>query len=671
MKRLITLAVFIMLFLTWGCSSGGGNAIAPVAPVETERPVTGQGNSSHVTWGLYQFIADPVAQTLEATPLRAGNMHLNVLPFVEPPPLVFLTLETLEFNGNIIETDIGLRHPFLGLTEFTGFDVCGILISNGTVTGFQDSSLVHAGAPDDTYLMNPDGYSPWWNPLNFPNNPLASIFSYIDGLLGAPDDIANYNSTLCGYKYFADDLAPDDDLDMLTSENRGVFSPGQKNVRHYTIHIGDEGLVFNYAIDANWEFPNTNPPWEAPGSFAETANRPEAYRISVQEVENGLYYIDENTKGGTSTLNVIAYDWQGPDTIESVMIEGGDLWGWAEETSAFAVDDYSGTFQFEINGEDLVTSAPIDFFITVKDVDTHSVLGNICHYNYWGSLEVSSEDPVQYEETIFFYADHPGGRDIFSVDPLGAETPYQWTAWGGHWTEGPKISPDGRYVIYAHVDLGTFGGEIRRIDLETETDITLTGMAWAVYASWRNDGLKISYTYTSSLFGPPPELYTMDPDGTNQTPLPVTSLYPGAHDWSADDSEIIFMSFNTSQLHKMNVSTGALAQYTNNGTFNDDPDISPDGTMVAWATMYSTSCRNIYISPYSGNWYPPSYNINAFLCDRSPAFSLDGSKIAYDHGSGSVSAICTYDLATSVHVDITPTTMGAHQPDWGEVLVFD
>ncbi len=113
---------------------------------------------SHGMLGLWQCVIDPDAETIDVAALRVAEMHVNVQPFLEPPPLLNLTLETLQFNGNIVETDIGLRHPFLGLTEFTGFDVCGVLIANGSVAGFDDDELVMPGA-GDLRLLNPDGYT--------------------------------------------------------------------------------------------------------------------------------------------------------------------------------------------------------------------------------------------------------------------------------------------------------------------------------------------------------------------------------------------------------------------------------------------------------------------------------------------------------------------------------
>ncbi len=298
-KTIIFSILLITALIFAGCSTGND----AISPGESAKAVS--AISTHQLWGLWQLNADPSAGTLDAVALRTSALHINVLPFLEPPVLVYLSLDTLQFNGNIIEADIGLRHPFLGLTEFTGFDVCGILISNGTVTGFDNPDLRMAGE-GDTRLLNPDGFTRWWNPAEFPKN--GTAFGYVDGLLGTPDSVADFNCTLNGYKYYCDDLEADDPLDLITLDGRGVFTPGQKNVRHFTIELGDEGLVFNYAVDANWEYPQGDPPWTAPDDFTENANRPEPYRIAVTETKNTLYN-DGDTSGGDLGLSIDVYDW--------------------------------------------------------------------------------------------------------------------------------------------------------------------------------------------------------------------------------------------------------------------------------------------------------------------------------------------------------------------------
>jgi len=321
-----------------GCS--GNNAGNPVTAAVTEKGTLAAGN--HYTWGLWQFTADPAAGTLDVIPLRAGNFHLNALPFLEPPVLVNLTLESLEFNGNIIDADIGLRHPFLGLTEFTGFDVCGVFIANGSVTGFDDPELCMAG-DGDTRLLNPDGYTRWWNPAEFPHG--NNMFSYKDGLLGTSDSVVGYNSTLNAYKYYCDDLELNDPLDNVTLAKRGMFSAGKKNVRHYTIDMG-AGLIFNYAVDACWEFPTGPAPWMAPDDFAPDANRPEAWRIKVTEVSNSLWN-DGSGLGGDLLLSVDVYDWYNAE-LNTVKVESPGNFAPVTSTTPISGGEGFSTYEIEI-----------------------------------------------------------------------------------------------------------------------------------------------------------------------------------------------------------------------------------------------------------------------------------------------------------------------------------
>jgi hypothetical protein len=298
----IILSITFVLFLSIAVSCSGGDALTSPEAVKSEVSASGE---SHVLWGLYQFTADQAAGTLDVTTLRTGSIHLNVLPFLEPPPLVHLSLESLEFNGDIVDVEIGLRHPFIGLTEFTGFDVCGILISNGSYSGYTDSNIVHAG-PGDTYLMNPDGHARWWNPNEFPT---GGIGGYNDGLLGTPDSVADFNSTLNGYKYFSDGLDyPEIPVINNPIEVRGMFSSGQKNTRLYIIQLGGEGLTFNYAVDASWQYPDGDPPYQAPDDFAIEANRVEPWCIDVHENSNTLYYYN-SSGGGSLDVTIDVYDW--------------------------------------------------------------------------------------------------------------------------------------------------------------------------------------------------------------------------------------------------------------------------------------------------------------------------------------------------------------------------
>ena len=277
--------------------------------------------------------------------------------------LVYLTLESPpQFNGNILDVDIGLRNPYLGLNQFTGFDVSGIVFTHGSLAGFNDPDIVMCGE-GDTRLLNADGYSRWWNPSEFPHG--DSIFGYTDGMLGTPSGSADFNCSINGYKYFADGLEPDDPLTLIDISNRGLFSAGQKNVRHYTIDLSG-GLIFNYAIDACWKKPVGSPPYAVPEDFPPAANRSEAWNIAFTEQSNTLYY-EESTgvSGGELILQVDVYDHYNADLNH---VYGESLDGLPLASALTPVGGGAGysTYELDFTGGDLTHAGDAELLITVQ-----------------------------------------------------------------------------------------------------------------------------------------------------------------------------------------------------------------------------------------------------------------------------------------------------------------
>ncbi len=389
-QRVLILSILILLIVICGCSGSSGSD-----PVEPVTPSAEAASSGHNLWGLWQFIADPAAQSLDVVKLRDADMHLNALRFLEPPALVYLTLETLQFNGNLITADIGLRHPFLGLTEFTGFDVCGIFITNGSVSGFADSGLVMAGE-GDTRLLNPDGYTRWWNSAEFPVND-GTIFSYNDGLLGTPDSIGDFNCTLNAYKYFTDDLDPGADYLSTNPSNRNLFSAGQKNVRTYEIELGNDGLVFNYAVDACWQFPAGAPPWNAPDDFAPAANRVEAWGLSVEEINNTLWYDDTSSSGGGSlSIDVYVYDHFNA-ALNTVRIEAPGLFPSQESAMPGGGTSEYSVYTFDVSDVEPSFNGDALMLVTVEsEAEGYQELlpGETTSAYFTHTVEVSDEPPM-------------------------------------------------------------------------------------------------------------------------------------------------------------------------------------------------------------------------------------------------------------------------------------
>jgi len=294
--------ILIAMGLLFGCAGGISNS--PFIPADDATQAIKEGWSGHNLWGLWQFAANPDAGTLEFTRLRTGEVHVNVIPFLEPPAGKNLKISNLVFDGNICGVDVTLTHPFPGLPVYTGFDVAGIFISRAeNPVLVADTGLSFAGE-GDTRLLNPDGYTRWWNPSEF-SIPGPPIMRYKDGLLGVPDSSAGYNCTLNGYRMFGDDLNVDNDILDLGPTHRNQFSQGYSNTRHYTIDFSG-GVIFNYAVDANWEEPEGPAPY-TPDDFPSSANRPEPWAISVTVLENTLYNDGVGNSGGELDLAVDAW----------------------------------------------------------------------------------------------------------------------------------------------------------------------------------------------------------------------------------------------------------------------------------------------------------------------------------------------------------------------------
>jgi hypothetical protein len=107
----ILLGTMFGLLLLVSCSSSESSATLPDVPNKN----VSKENTGHQLLGLWEFVADPEAGTLEYHALRSQEMHLNVLPFLEPVPLLYLTLESdiiYDVINNTLQVDVGLTHPY-------------------------------------------------------------------------------------------------------------------------------------------------------------------------------------------------------------------------------------------------------------------------------------------------------------------------------------------------------------------------------------------------------------------------------------------------------------------------------------------------------------------------------------------------------------------------------
>jgi hypothetical protein len=331
--RLAFAAVAVILA---GCS-GVGNPSSPAIENDLTAPATadssGLHTQSHACWGFYDVAVDTNAGTIEAIPIRGAMFNANVTRFLQPPssPIHLLSITVnpdTDFQMGYVDIDVTIRHPFVGLNMFRGFDVRGIVMGEGDFPFDYDPTALRSG-PSELQLLNADGYSRWWNPVEFTS--YGKIFGYTQGAKATPTYLAT--ATVSAYKYFADDLAADTPLSDLNPEFRGTFSvsPGM-NTRQYVLQFpvlpgGGPVYHFNYAVDASWALPdNQYAPAYPLEAFPPDANGAEAWLVKLDSGDSTAWYVNSTANGGELVLSVEVFDWQGALQPSGVADEVANIW---------------------------------------------------------------------------------------------------------------------------------------------------------------------------------------------------------------------------------------------------------------------------------------------------------------------------------------------------------
>jgi dolichyl-phosphate-mannose-protein mannosyltransferase len=140
----------------------------------------------------------------------------------------------------------------------------------------------------------------------------------------------------------------------------------------------------------------------------------------------------------------------------------------------------------------------------------------------------------------------------------------------------PSWSPDGAKIAYSSLDVG-WG--IYVMDADGSHVIRLTdksAFSSDNYPAWSPDSSKILFSSTRD---GRPELYTMDPDGQNQTRLTQNTVDEEYPAWSPDASMIAFESQKEQAVYVMKADGTSLIQVAGNASH---PAWSPDGKKIVF-----------------------------------------------------------------------------------------
>jgi len=324
-----------------GCGGNGGEnpAVPPIGnDNQIETPgITGaaeRGQTMKAIWGMWDVGIAPDGG-LDIVPLRGVEYAFNVNIFLQPPSgslanidVSIVDWEKLFIAGDVV-VDVALSHPFPALTQFTGFDVLGVLIGTGHYHLNSDSAIVYGNPGLNPVLRNADGYTRWMNPLEFTT---TGLLGYTEGAMGNKGEW--WGTTLNGYKYFCTDLYPTEEITSHFSSAqaigmRGMFATNSTVTRRYDIHFpmidGSPDVRFQYAVVASWVEPANIPPQSIPGDFPAEANIQEPFYVQISTEGSSLYWNDMYDNGGNLFLTLEVFDWQGSTNPSGVAGEIGRI----------------------------------------------------------------------------------------------------------------------------------------------------------------------------------------------------------------------------------------------------------------------------------------------------------------------------------------------------------
>ncbi len=450
----ILFVLISLMFLTQACSGSKSPTTPEMSHPSAVEPFRQNLSHSYLWYGMVSI--DPDAGTAEFIPVRLSATHFNVRTFMENGPCTdCMTLQNLEIlPDDILSFDVMLTHPFPGLNNLVGFDVRGIVILNAGELWPANNLMVSRGTLGNGELLNADGYTRLYNPVEFPPGSVGvGLWEYSKGKM-APD--VDLTGSLNGY------------IAYETDKTRRVFETMVPRSAHYLLKKPDGPLLFGYAIDANHSKADptlTGDPLiiDVPDDFPFTANCPEAYQITTTATQ-GLY------ADGTGSANIYVdlYDWQDDADLANVQIECPDIFSGLLTMDVESIQADFVRFEVEVANSLVAPEGLYPYLVSAEDVTNPLSLLPLIAYDF-GTIGVNYFDPIAIAdasplsqivgEFIHFYDDG-------SYDPDGGDiVTYEWD-----WDNDGTFDEESADTNHAWDEVGIYYVQFRVTDDEGAID---------------------------------------------------------------------------------------------------------------------------------------------------------------------------------------------------------
>ncbi len=329
----------------------------------------------------------------------------------------------------------------------------------------------------------------------------------------------------------------------------------------------------------------------------------------------------------------------------------------------------NGSNAVELIGSVEATEGQTEFNIpwTVSTVVSDSefyafVVSKLVNIPALGALEIGK---FSKGGRIAFISYREGSPKIYIMDPDGSnQTRLTNNSISGY---KPVWSPDGKKIAF----VDNYGDiYIINADGSNLTRVTnnLTSTAWVpIIIGWSSDGKKIFFHYSF-------HIYSINTDGSNQTSIAYCRDCYAA--MSPDGTKIAFSSWGDWIINDLGATIYGHALYivnadgsgltkivgmNDNVNYEKSPAWSPDGTKIAFEGWWAGE-TNIYLVNVDGSNLQKLTNTTAF--DYSPVWSPDGKKIAFISNRDGNKEIYVMNADGSNLVNLTSNQADDIYPVW-------
>lgn len=299
--------------------------------------------------------------------------------------------------------------------------------------------------------------------------------------------------------------------------------------------------------------------------------------------------------------------------------------------------------------------------------------------------------PTTYRETepefnragsrIVFQSNRTNNRnEIYSMNPDGTGIT-QLTNIAGN-NRSPSYSPDGSKIAFISGrtrpnNQGSRDLYVMNADGSNQVGLGIPTNTFAAEdPTFNHDGTRIAY-FAGRLTGPTSntqDIYTINPDGTNETRLTTAAGADNQPAFSPDGSKIAFVSFRggdpDGEIYVMNADGTNQTRLTNDTREDRNPTFTPDGTKITFSDRVDSQLSRVNVDgtglvrlTNGGSYTHPSYTTQpdadgdgtGDVCDTTfNANTPTGANVAVQAPSASVSFSNVSQAGTTSFTPIAP-----------------